>query len=446
MAARFRLVPSALIALALLAVSPSALGTPTPLGHGTAKAAVECAWWVETSMSTTNVLYPDTAAAYWTMPYLTDEAERIDVNGTYLDARYFAIQAYGADAQLFASAGGQESAIADFEIVADAAATNPWDVPGDPGGNWTVTLADEPISGATNQLPLSPQGTVKPLIPEIPATTAFLMIRVYLPADGFAALRGVLPEVTITNGDGSVRNLEPCSPKQRTVLAATKDGKALVKALKSRNTPANADCGDTCPPDLEFFKVGSGATPFPNANSAYIGALYTPKQGMLVVARAVMPTTSSGESPQVWPGGKQLRYWSICNYVHKAPFPAVETVVGGKGKKVVGCTNDTTTSLSPSGTATLVLSFPADKKAIGKRLSRMSATTWLPMSPRYGTTQELLAFRNMLPNPSFAQSATNIPTTGDPAAAQATMGRYYPQIGMCSIKTFLKSGVAGCLR
>lgn len=76
----------------------------------------------------------------------------------------------------------------------------------------------------------------------------------------------------------------------------------------------------------------------------------------------------------------------------------------------------------------------------------MTATTWLPMSPRYGTTQELLAIRNMLANPTFAQSATNIPTTGDPEAAQNVMGRYYPQIAMCSIKTFLASGVSGCLR
>ncbi len=396
-------------------------------------------------MSTTNVLYPDTAAAYWTMPYLTDEAEIIEVNGVYLDARYFAIQAYGADAQLFESPTGQESAIADFEIQPNPGSVNPWDSTAQPGGSWTVTLSDRPLVGAKNLLPLSPQDAVEPLIPEIPATTAFLMIRVYLPAEGFNALRPFLPEVTITDRGGVVRTLEPCSPTERKALAETKDGKALTKALKSRNTPPNADCGDSCPPDLEFFKVGSEATPFPNANSAYIGALFTPAQGKVVVARAVMPTTSTGESPEVWPGGKQLRYWSICNYVHKAPFPAVETVVGGQGKKVVGCTNDTTTAVSASGTATLVLSFPADKKAINKRLARMKAATWLPMSPRYGTTQELLAFRNMLPNPSFAQSATNIPTTGNPEAAQDVMGRYYPQIGMCSVKTFLKSGVAGCL-
>ncbi|MBM3690194.1 MAG: hypothetical protein FJW80_11200 [Actinobacteria bacterium] len=438
--------------LAALAASLAGVGllaTSVPVSAAVSlaseRATAECAWWVETSMQTTNVLYPDTAAAYWTMPYLTDEAELIEVNGVYLDARYFAIQAYGADAQLFESPAGQESAIADFQIQPNAGSVNPWDTPAQPGGSWTVTLSDAPLVGVKNLLPLSPQGAVEPLIREIPATTAFLMIRVYLPAEGFSALRPLLPEVTITDRGGIVRTLEPCSPTQRKALAATKDGKALAQALKSRNTPPSADCGDSCPPELEFFKVGSSATPFPNANSAYVGALFTPAQGKVVVARAVMPTTSTGESPEVWPGGRQLRYWSICNYVHRAPFPAVETVLGGNGKKVVGCTNDTTTAVSASGTATLVLSFPADKKAINKRLTRMKAARWLPMSPRYGTTQELLAFRNMLPNSSFAQSATNIPTTGNPEAAKEVMGRFYPQIGMCSIKTFLKSGATGCL-
>lgn len=435
-------VALALVSLGVATSSVTASAEPSPSPVATA----ECAWWVETSISTTNVLYPDTAAAYWTMPYSTEEAEVIEVNGIYLDTRYFAIQAYGADAQLFTSPAGQESAMADYEIAPNPGSTNPWDEQAQPGGSWTITLADGPVPGATNLLPLSPQATVTPLIPDIPTTTAFLMIRVYLPADGFPALRPFLPEVTITDSGGVVRTLEPCTPADRTALAKTKDGKALAKALRSRNTPPSADCGDACPPDLEFFKVGSSSTPFPNANSAYIGALYTPAKGMVVVARATMPTTSSGESPEVWTGGKQLRYWSICNYVHTPPYPAVEVVVGGKGQKVVGCTNDTTTPVSGSGSATLVMSFPADKAAINKRLSRMQSTTWLPMSPRYGTTQELLAFRNMLANPDFAQSATNITTTGDPAAAQEIMGRYYPTIAMCSVKAFLKSGAAGCLR
>lgn len=428
----------------LLALLPASVSLPASAAPAPGPAAAECSWWVETSMQTTNVLYPDTSAAYWTMPYLSNEAQLIEINGVYLDARYFAIQAYGADAQLFESPEGQVSALADYQIAPNAGSVNPWDDSTAPGASWTVTMADTAVPGATNLLPLTPPGQVTPLIPEMPATTGFIMMRVYLPADGFADVRDYLPTVTVTDRGGIARTLEPCSPQQRKALAETKDGIALAKALKTRTEPPSADCGPSCPPDLTFFKVGSDSTPFPNADSAYVGALFDPRQGRVVVARAVMPTTSTGESPEVWTGGKQLRYWSICNYVHKAPFPAVETVIGGKGQKVVACTNDTTTSLV-KGVATIVLSYPVDKKALQPRLKKMKNVTWMPMSPRYGETQELLAFRNMLANPTFAQSATNVPTTGDPAAAQGTMGKYYPQVAMCSIRTFLKSGPAGCL-
>ena len=71
--------------------------------------------------------------------------------------------------------------------------------------------------------------------------------------------------------------------------------------------------------------------------------------------------------------------------------------------------------------------------------------TWLPMSARYGTTQEFIALRNMLPNPAFAQSATSIEVTNDPAAAEAVMGDYYPQVAMCSARKLARQGAAACL-
>ena len=409
-----------------------------------ADAPPDCAWWVETSLSSTNVLYPDTAAAYWTMPYFSDELSEVIVEGTYLDTRYFAIQAYGGDAQLFTSPEGVESALADFDIVPDAGSTNPWDQQAASGGSWTITMTDDSAAQGSNVLPLSPQVQAPPLVPGLPADTNFLMIRVYLPTGTFDDIDAVLPTVTLVDQDGSSQTLSTCTGGDRAALKATSAGASFAKALRSRMDPPEADCGDSCPPDLEFFKVGSAATPFPNANSAYVGALYTPAEGKVVVARATMPTTSTGTSPQVWPGGKQLRYWSICNYVHTPPYPAV--VAGSKNKRVVGCANDSDVSLSSGGVATIVMSFPSDYELIKKRLSRMQNAKWLPMSARYGTTQELLAFRNMLANPTFAQSATLIPTTGDPETAAEVMGKYYPEIAMCSVGTFLKSGAAGCLK
>jgi len=427
-------IPAVIAGLTLMPQASATPATPAP------SADEPCAWWVETSLAKSNILYPDTAAAYWTMPYFTDSTSEITLQGTYLDARYFAVQAYDADAQLFTSADGVESAITDFDITPDAGSTNPYDVAGQPGGSWTVTMTDDPAATGPNVLPLSPATSSGSLLPGLPADTAFLMFRVYLPTGSFADVEPVLPVVTVTDEEGQSTTLTQCSNADRKALSKTATGASFIKALQDRqDPPAPSD-----QPELEFFRVGSAATPFPNADSAYIGALYTPKQGRIVVMRAEMPTTSTGTSPEVWTSGKQLRYWSICSYVYATPYPAV--VVGSGSKKVTGCTNDTTTALNSRDQATVVVSFPADKKIIDRRLTKMKAATWLPMSPRYGTTQELLAVRNMLANPDYAQSATNIPTYADAAAAQQTMGTYYPQVGMCSVKTFLKSGVAGCLK
>ncbi|KAL3766687.1 hypothetical protein ACHAWU_003443 [Discostella pseudostelligera] len=214
---------------------------------------------------------------------------------------------YGADAQLF-TVDGTESAITDYQIEPDAGSVNPYQQQdASPGGAWAVTLSNEAATSATNLLPLAPATAVTPLLPGTSATTVYIMIRAYLPADGFSALRPQLPEVTITERDGISRTMYPCTAKQRKNLAALKEVKSLKAALETTPLAAASACGSlctaggercTCPPDLQFFKAGSVATPFPNADSAYVGALYTPQKGKVVVMRALMPTTSSGTSPQ----------------------------------------------------------------------------------------------------------------------------------------------------
>ncbi|MFY9331090.1 MAG: hypothetical protein WAO41_05370 [Candidatus Nanopelagicales bacterium] len=401
-----------------------------------------CSWWVKTSLATSNVFYPDTSAAYWTMGYSGDAVDKITLEGEYVNARYFAIQAYGADAQLFTSPAGTPSAITDYEIQPDAGSQNPWVDQANPGGTWTLTLSD--TETGTNVLPLTPSAPVQPLIPGTPEDLNYLMMRVYLPTGTFNSVP--LPSVTLHGVDGSQTTLEQCNKKERKALAKTKEGASLLAALSDRKNPPIPDCGNDCPPELEAVKVGSLSTPFPNATSAYVGALYTPKKGRVVVARATMPTTPSGTSPQVWTSGKDLRYWSFCNYVYAAPYPAV--VVGAGDKQVVGCTADNATPMRTgvaSNQVTIVLSFPADKKRIERRLAKSPATTWLPMSSRYGTTQEFLALRNMLPNPDFTESATLVGPVNDPQAAQDVMGEYYPEFGSCSARKYARFGAAACL-
>ncbi|MGA0980877.1 MAG: hypothetical protein ACO3UX_13115, partial [Candidatus Nanopelagicales bacterium] len=60
--------PRIVLSLALTASVAAGLAGGVSTAQAVDPPSPECAWWVETSMSTTNVLYPDTAAAYWTMP------------------------------------------------------------------------------------------------------------------------------------------------------------------------------------------------------------------------------------------------------------------------------------------------------------------------------------------------------------------------------------------
>ena len=428
-------------ALAAVALAIGGVALAQPSLARTAPAPTNCSWWVETSTTTTNLLYPDSSAAYWTMPYSTDRVSTITLQGTYLDARYFAVQAYGADAQLF-TVDGQTSALTDYEIVADPGSVNPLTTSSAAGGAWTVTLTNDPTVTGDNVLPLSPSTPVTPFVPGLPADTGFLMIRAYLPNVGFAQLP--LPTVTLADGSGGSQTLPQCSSKDRSKLARTTTGKGLLSALRAQSNEPPQPCADPCPPELEFFRVGSGDTPFPNANSAYVAATFTPARGQVVVVRATMPTASVGTTPQVWTGGKDLRYWSFCNYVYTAPYPVVEVPATRKSAAAFACSPDLSTATA-GGDAVIVLSFPSDLPRISRRLAHTPGSTWLPMSAKYGTTKELLALRNMLANPTFAESATNIPTVNSPSAAEAVMGEYYPVMGTCSASTFARHGVDGCL-
>jgi len=66
--------------------------TDTP---ATAKAGEHpCAWATRADKATLNVAYPDTAATYWALSYRLAPGERIELDGTLPDARYFSFITY----------------------------------------------------------------------------------------------------------------------------------------------------------------------------------------------------------------------------------------------------------------------------------------------------------------------------------------------------------------
>ena len=310
-----------------------------------------------------------------------------------------------------------------------------------------------------NVIPLAPATPTTPLLKAMPATTGFVMVRVYLPQGGNADNPAVvpLPTMTINTPGAAPRVLTPCANSQKAPSKASKVVKKAIGVIANAILGATGKfagpppCTTNCTAQLQFSRAGGTTTPFPNAASGYAAALYTPAKGYLTVMRATMPlsATATGSAPAVWPTATNqalwpsptldLRYWSVCNYIYKVPYPVVKV-----GKKM-GCIADQAVTLSGSAgnVANVVLSSPTDRPAATRKTG--TPVAWLPTSVSNTTSQEVIAIRNMLPNsqpaPGFANSVTNVTTYNDAAAAQAVMQQYYPTAVQCTTATF-RRGVA----
>ena len=86
--------PRSLLTLLTLAVGLLA-SLPAPATAAPAAGQFPyCSWWLETTPSTANVAFPDSAATYWTTPFLASDGLSIEVDGTYPDARYMSFNVY----------------------------------------------------------------------------------------------------------------------------------------------------------------------------------------------------------------------------------------------------------------------------------------------------------------------------------------------------------------
>jgi len=416
-----------------------------------------CSWPVESTPTSANVLYPDSNSTYWTTPYRVRPGMRIILRGTYPTARYFSIQAYDNSAQPY-SVRGVSSSLTDYQI-APATGRNPWSaLPGSPArrARYSVTLRSlrsvSSLGSARtlrNTLPIAP---ASPTSGALPKDIGFLMIRVYLPPQlNFSSVP--LPSITITMPGRKAVTLPRCGSRTGSAkLGSSALGAKVLQLLKGKAAPPAAPCppGTTgCPPNLQFFVPASGGDiPFPNTTSGYAAAFFTPQAGEVVVIQAKVPTSpfayNGGESPAPWPRNDiarwQVRYWSLCNYVYAKPFPVV-VAPGPSGSTVYGCAADLQVPTAAQGSATVVLSFPADRPS---NATAANGIAWLPMSTSQPTTVEQVSLRNMLVNTHFTNSP-RAATGTSVADAQQALGAYYPRAAMCAVSTFEAGGAAACL-
>lgn len=440
------LVAAALCVIGAAAMAPAASAAAAPS---------DCAWPVETTPTTSNVFYPDSNSTYWTTPYRATTGTRIYLRGKYPSARFFSVTAYDNSTQPY-SVRGVSSSLTDYEI-APSSGSNPWSPSSSAtaSGRYEITLRSLTSSGGVtgslrNTLPILP---AKPVAGELPKGVGFLMVRAYLPPGlNFSAVP--LPTITIKQPGKAAVTLKRCVKRDPTEYFRSTDlGKKLLKLLlgKAGPTPKPCPLGQTgCPPNLQFFVPAGGSDiPFPNVDSGYAAVFFQPQAGNVVVIKAKLPTSPydygavKGESPVPWPRNDdarwQVRYWSFCNYVYQPPYPVV-VASGTDGSTIYGCAADLQTATPADGTATVVVSFPADRPS---NATAANGITWLPMSTSNPTAIEQVSLRNMLVRSSFKQTPKS--ATGQSVSeAKSAMGPYYPQTATCTTITVESGGPEAC--
>ena len=477
---------ASLLLAAQLLLCPPAAGQSASITAPLAGDFPYCAWWTETTATSLNIAFPDADAAYWTTPFLaSSDLTSITVNGQYADARYFSLNAYDNTGASYAC-GDAPSALADDLIAPDSGSQNPFQVEAPPGGNYTVTLARSAGTPAQNTIPLYQPGC-QPAPAQagaLPSTLSFLILRVYLPHDGFSQVS--LPGLTLRFADGHNvvlpqcrgRTASPTPPASVLSLSGAIDAAAdagapavapqisyILRQLYTTGQMSKAGMtkagmtkagggvlpppcsGSACPPELTFFRPSDSQTGglFPNVDNKYVSALVQPKPSAVVVIRARAASYPPDTHPVPWnPQTADLRYWSMCSNIYRRPYPVVVEKVDGE--TILGCAPDLATARDGEGFYTYVVSYVRDKPSDAALAA--NAATWLPFSNTQPGARHLMILRNML-GTDFPHSVQNCAAGDDPesiAACKASMGDYYPQAAECLARTFESGGTAACFQ
>lgn len=414
----------------------SAAGGNMPMGLG-------CAWGVASDPDKINVAFPDSEAKYWVSMAPITPGTRLKIQGRYPDARYFSFNAYDL-------AQRPTDAIADFEISPNAGSTNPFRDEGQPGGSYTAYLAYGESPSQNSEVPRAPNTFYSGQVAAGPAGLpngglVLFIYRVYVSKAGEFADGGVgLPTLVLETADGS-RELgtlpncaEPLVPNAGGALPSLGINERLLgldypDALKLDFPTAaypprtnkfyglgevglqilNARTGLDLPASGNV-SVGEGGF-LSNIHNAYTTSTFARRYGSLALVRAKAPTYKGQAG--VAPGDENLRYWSLCGNEFAT-------------QRFTDCAADFQVPLDEDGYFTVVLSDPADRPA---NATAQNGFLWLPWGPY---PDQVLIYRHMLENPTFAQAIQRV-KKGTPL--QEVMGEFTPKNTYCQPGVFAQS-------
>ena len=425
---------------AALALALSACTSAQPSGSAAASGSqpaapprMSCAWPTELNVQSDNSAVPnsvsvDSAEAVWFQPIVAAAGTRIVLSGRFPDARYASFSVYTPSGGFATSQAG--TSLPDYRIAPQPGSVNPWQQEGAPGGRFTLTIRSDPSPGQANTLPL-PAGTTS-------RYPGYLVYRVYLPArESFSDVP--VPVLTVEQGRAA-RTIPACS--QHNSKLPVVEGAGTPGGPP--DTPAATPRSAAVPPQLEFYALPESKMSnegVGNADTAYaVAYLIRPPAPDVVVVTAKAPTFAPGSHPSPWPApGEDVRYWSMCILAGTAKLPTVANKLPGGGTDY-GCRADEATKRNPAGDYTYVIGSESQRAAI----SRVPGVTFLPFATDQSTGLYLLMLRNMLVSTSFAHSTEGVTQPGDPAAAAAVMGPYYPHAAVCPLATLAAKGTQAC--
>jgi hypothetical protein len=356
---------------------------------------------------TVNTLFPDESAQYWSGSYRAIPGTRIRIEGRFPHSRYMSWNIYDPLLRPF-------DHFADVQLVPHPGDTNPFL----PGADRTTELRSytmfieftpKPASPAPNTLYVDPAQNPRGLF----------TYRTYIPDKGLDSTGGVgLPHVYLEGGlDGGAACPEKPTVSALTETYAAQDGPESGAPYPGREQPlwrkfvnlcvSGGDLlfdnqpGDTIPDgNSPCGNFGQGGF-LSNLDNAYLYSFISRGFGRLLVMRGRAPTfPDTRQRAKTMPGGKQLRYWSLCQ---NDPYT----------QRYVDCLADDQVKVDKDGFFTIVVSRPSDKPECAKN--------WIAWGPQ---PQGVLIYRHMLPDAGFSAAIQN----AEYGREQATMGDYLPSL------------------
>jgi hypothetical protein len=419
-----------------------------------------CFWKAPTRPDTNNVLALDTEVSYYYTSYHLPPGAQVVLHGEFPHSRFMSLTAYHA---MSGQAGFPSfPGLNDFEIVPDPGSANPFQ----PGTMrtvynraYTVTLSGDADPGEGNRAP----NTLYTGVAGQTDTTQFVEViyRIYVPDKNYDLAGGVpTPDPVLVMADNSTVTGQalcdeldvvsgagaPVPPFGPPIGLSLAQYNSLLALGVSSGVPSNPGTDPVIwdkffnpqrivvpfwrntplAPLIAILPTtltsGFYATPANFYVTGYASRNFGPDPNghNIVVLQGKLPThpTTFQRNPFNDSAGKQVRYWSLCNY--GAPVYQIGTYP----VLMDGCLYDEEIPTDADGFYTIVVSLPEDRPA---NAVERCGVAWLDFGKGDWLNRPdlvALVIRNQLPAPDFTEGIDKVLV---PGTEQQVMGDYYPQ-------------------